>query len=566
MVDNEIELQVGTGAGRGEYVVRVVRSASGGEPQGPLNLDVEGLVSRRPQVEATVLASSARGRSGLASAAERPLRQVGTELFEALFAGSVGGAYRASLAVARDRGKRLRVVLRLDAPELSVLPWEAMWDPELEAYLCRREPLVRHVPAPFSPEPLTIDSPLRILGLVASPRGLPGLDVEAERRHLDDALAGSVEDGRVVLEWLSEASWGNLHERLLTSQWHVLHFIGHGDYDSVLDQGRLALVGEGGRADWVEASRLADLLDEAEPTPRLVVLNSCSSGAGGTEDLFSGLAAALVRSGIGAVTAMQFSVSDAAAVTFPRGFYTALAAGRGVDEAVRSGRIEILGTPNSLEWVTPVLYLRGNATRLFDVTTPPSPATPEVERAPAAPEEAKSGLDLPARFDERPLTEAPEGPVETPHQRLPELPLAMSGRVIPTRARLDLPPALAPGGKARHRRRWAWLLVAVVAVGGVVFGLSQRGGDGPSSRVSVLNVYNVLAERGLQNLRDQGFASVRLIPVCSNSVSAGRIRQVILDNGAALGRETEVVGERGVSSSPLPLSTKLLVKVSSGPC
>ena len=70
---------------------------------------------------------------------------------------------------------------------------------------------------------------------------------------------------------------------------------------------------------------LADLLDEAEPTPRLVVLNSCQSGAGGTTDLFSGTAAALAHSGIRAVAAMQFSISDAAALAFARGFYTALA-------------------------------------------------------------------------------------------------------------------------------------------------------------------------------------------------------------------------------------------------
>src|SRR5664279_4210306 len=196
----------------------------------------------------------------------------------------------------------------------------------------------------------------------ASPRDLAMLDVNAEQQHLNAALATAVAQGRAVLEWLPEASWHRLHERPVDDRWHVLHFIGHGDYDPDTDQGRVALVGDDGRADWVDAERLADLLDQAEPTPRLVVLNSCSSGQGGTRDLFSGTAAALVHSGISAVAAMQFSVSDRAAVAFPRGFYTALAAGRGVDEAVRSGRISILGARHSLEWVTPVLYLRGDAT------------------------------------------------------------------------------------------------------------------------------------------------------------------------------------------------------------
>jgi hypothetical protein len=69
---------------------------------------------------------------------------------------------------------------------------------------------------------------------------------------------------------------------------------------------------------------------------------------------------------------MQFAISDSAAISFARGFYTAIARGRTVDDAARSGRISILGTPHSLEWVTPVLYVRGDATQLFTMTAPPA--------------------------------------------------------------------------------------------------------------------------------------------------------------------------------------------------
>jgi hypothetical protein len=367
VVDNEIELEIGDGDGAGRYVVRVVHASGGGEPTGTLQLDVEDLIGRRRQLEDTVLASAARARRR--NADDEPLRRVGQQLFEALFAGPIAGAYRASLTLAREREEKLRVVLRLTAPELAALPWEALWDPELEAYLCRREPLVRHIPAPYTPAPLEVRTPLRILGLTASPRDLPALDEDSERRCLEAALSDLTKDGQIVVEWLTQASWGSVQDRLLTGQWHILHFIGHGAYDQDADEGRVALVGEDGRADWVGASRLADLLDQASPTPRLVVLNSCSTGDGGTRDLFSSTAATLVHSGISAVAAMQFSVSDQAAGIFPRGLYSALAAGRGIDEAVQSGRIAILGLPHSLEWVTPVLYLRGAATQLFALPT-----------------------------------------------------------------------------------------------------------------------------------------------------------------------------------------------------
>ncbi len=138
------------------------------------------------------------------------------------------------------------------------------------------------------------------------------------------------------------------------------------------------------------ASRLADLLGEAQPCPRLVVLNSCSSGQAGLNDLFSGSAAALARSGISAVAAMQFTISDAAAIAFARGFYTAIAHGRDVDEAVRSGRISILGVPHSLEWVTPVLYVRGQGTQLFTLLDPPADSSKEAPEEP--PERAEPPL------------------------------------------------------------------------------------------------------------------------------------------------------------------------------
>ncbi|MFE2151758.1 CHAT domain-containing protein [Streptomyces lavendulae] len=357
----------------GEYEVRVVHAAAGGEPTAPLQLDVDGLLSRRTALEATVLASSVTARRAV-SATEEPVRQVGQQLFKALFTGPVYGSYRASSGVAQERQERLRIVLRLKTPELALLPWEMLFDPDADVYLCRQEPLVRHVPARYTPEPLQVKPPLRILAVIASPRGLPLLDTDAERSRLEEALAEQIDAGRVELTWVPQASWDRVHGHMLEGGWHVLHFIGHGDYDESADEGLIGLVDSGGGADLVEASRLADLLGEARPTPRLVVLNSCASAQGGTRDVFSSTGAALVRSGVSAAAAMQFTVSDRAAIRFARGFYTALAHGRRIDEAAQSGRIAILGASrHTLEWITPVLYVRGDDTQLFTFTAESPP-------------------------------------------------------------------------------------------------------------------------------------------------------------------------------------------------
>lgn len=114
------------------------------------------------------------------------------------------------------------------------------------------------------------------MGIVASPRGLPELNVDAEKQRLEQALAAPNAAGQVQVEWLTQASWSSVHERLLREQWHVLHFIGHGDYDPERGEGRIALVRDAGRADWVDAASFLDPYPQVAPsqvlshTPRVI--------------------------------------------------------------------------------------------------------------------------------------------------------------------------------------------------------------------------------------------------------------------------------------------------------
>ena len=377
-----IELEIGPGEEPGAWEVRVLRSAGADTASASFRLDVDTLITRLPFMDSTVLASAVPARRVLTEG-ETEIQRVGTELFAAVFSGEVEEAYRTSRAVAKERGESLQVRLRLVAPTLAALPWESLYDPEAGVYVCRKEPLIRQIPTTDAMEPLSLDPPLRVLAMVAAPSDLAAIDAKGERKRLETALGPHTARGRILVEWLDDVTWANVHEKLLSAPWHVLHFVGHGSYDSSSDEGVLAFVGSDGRAEYVDASALADLLDQAEPTPRLVVINSCMSGTSSTDELYSGTAAALVNSGINAVAAMQFTISDAAAVAFSQGFYSALAYGRRIDEAVVSGRIAILGLGrDTLEWVTPVLCLRGDDTRLFIL--PPSAAG--VEDMPEFPE------------------------------------------------------------------------------------------------------------------------------------------------------------------------------------
>ncbi len=385
-----IEVAIGPGGMPGKFRVEVIDSPAG-HPSAMAELDAESLTARRGLLQQEVLASAVRTR-GIPET-EQLLREAGQALFAGLLgASAVAGCYRASAALAAERGEELRLVLRINDPALAGLPWEAMFDHETGAYVCRRDQLVRHVPVASAPAPLQVRPPLRILGVVSSPRNLRGLDADAEKEHLARALAGPASKGLAEVHWAPDATWAGLQDVLMDGEWHVLHYIGHGSFDPDRDEGVLALEREDGRADLVGAHRLVDLLRQARPMPRLVVLNSCYGAAAGTIDLFSGTAAALVRGGISAVAAMQYKISDDAAIAFARGFYAAIARGRGVDDAVSSGRVAILGTSDhTLEWVTPVLYLRGHQARLFyplpaattrtGIPSTPSPASPTPDQA-----------------------------------------------------------------------------------------------------------------------------------------------------------------------------------------
>ncbi|WP_166644507.1 CHAT domain-containing protein [Microbacterium sp. BK668] len=473
-----MELEIAPGTQPGSFVTRVLQSVGAGEPSESFQLDIDQLLARLSFLEASVLASAVAARRVM-SDKETVLQDVGRRLFEAAFTGSVGTAYRTSAALAAERGEGLQVSLRLSAPGLAALPWEALYDPVTQRYICRKDPLVRSVPAPHAP-PLEVTRPLRVLGMISSPRGLEPLDVATERDRLEEALQPHIADGRVELRWLDDLTWDGLHAKLLEEQWHVLHFIGHGAYDSATEEGVLAFVGRDGRADFAPASALADLLDEAEPTPRLVVLNSCQSGASGATDLFSGTAAALARSGIRAVAAMQFSISDPAALAFARGFYTALAHNRRVDEAVRSGRIGILGAGRgTLEWVTPVLYLRGDG-NLFDLR-PTSGQEHSSRTSPAALDPSHGGAEPPVAGERADAASDPARADE---------PTGTSN------ARPDVPTKPAATG-SRARRRWlivgATAVTAVVVGAGVLLAVAQglfggTDGGGPEDQASTFDL------------------------------------------------------------------------------
>lgn len=326
-------------------------------------------------------------------------KQFGGRLFDALFDDDVRAALRSSIAESERRGAGLRIRMRFGgAPELADVPWEYLYDSGANRFLSlsRETPLVRYLDLTRPVEPLRVDTPLRVLVMISDPTDYARLDVEAEWQRLNSTLAPLQSQGLVEVTRLDQATLLELQRLLRSRQFHIFHYIGHGVFDERADDGFLVLEEENGRGRLVGGQYVGTLLADHR-TLRLAVLNSCEGGRASRHDPFSGAAQSLIQQGLPAVVAMQFEISDDAAVTFAQEFYMALAAGYSVDGALAEGRRAIFATKTNAEWGIPVLFMRAADGRIFDVraagplrpgpTPIPTPASqptpPRVDPAPA---------------------------------------------------------------------------------------------------------------------------------------------------------------------------------------
>ncbi len=320
------------------------------------------------------------------------VKDMGADFFNALLTGDIRSRYDLSRRMAEEQGKGLRVRLRIQAPELSALPWEYLYDPRNSEYLClsTSTPLVRYLEVSQVVRPMGVNLPLRVLGMICSPSDQAALDVALEKRRVEEALAGLQRQGQVELTWLEGQTWSDLQDALLDGPWHVFHFIGHGGFDTTRDEGFLALARDDGTSHRLHATELARLLADHREL-RIVVINACQGARSSWESIYSSTAAVLVRRGIACAVAMQFSVTDKAAVELARRFYTMLARGLPVDAALTEARKALsIAFDNSVEWGTPVLFMRSPNGVLFEPHTaqPKKPVEPDLEE-----KKAQSGAE-----------------------------------------------------------------------------------------------------------------------------------------------------------------------------
>lgn len=298
--------------------------------------------------------------------------EYGRQLGAALFRGAAGAAYGETLAICQERGSGLRVRLVVEPEGLQGLHWERVfhrldgeWRPLGSTAIT---PFSRFVPSQQwqRPSPLT-RRPLRVLVVIASPRGLDGASLDPvsveERQALRDLFARLPDFAPTWLE--SGAPTPATLEGLraaLAEGYDMVHFLCHGARTKTGSV--LLLEDEHGDLDAVSTERLVAAFKAVQSPPVFVFLTACESAERGRADGFLPLGPALVEDGgVQAVIAMTDKVGVDLARVFAGQFYTRLTRHGLVDLAVNEARALV---QDRWDWGVPVLFSRLPDNQLID--------------------------------------------------------------------------------------------------------------------------------------------------------------------------------------------------------
>jgi CheY-like chemotaxis protein len=303
------------------------------------------------------------------SATPDEVQRLGSWLFERVFSGEVGAAYREARGRARAGGEPLRLLLTPAGSDLAELPWEFLYDPALRHHLVLTPDvrLARNLASARPVNPPLAALPLRVLLASAAPQRLgtlrlDPLNVETESGLIRTSLAPLVDEGLLTIHTVRLHTPDDLVRAARAHQPHIFDYIGH---SGVWHGAPVLVAGEGATGAAISAAQLAGALG-AVRSLQLVVLNSCWSGQLGVQPGWVGLAPALADAGVPAVIGWQTGITDHSAPWLAARLYEELARAAPVDDAMAAARLALYVNERveRLAWGLVVLYLRRQTTRL----------------------------------------------------------------------------------------------------------------------------------------------------------------------------------------------------------
>ncbi|MFZ2899915.1 MAG: tetratricopeptide repeat protein [Saprospiraceae bacterium] len=227
-------------------------------------------------------------------------------------------------------------------------------------------------------------APLKMLFITALPENLGErgkmLEVEEEQRKLIEAVGHLEATGdsrpKIAIEWLDNASLEEIDQALQQRRHDIVHISGHGAFHEAVKRGVLYLEDADGNERQCTGRELGERI-KYHQSVKLVVLSACETAVAGAE----GTADDLAATGIPAVLAMRFSVTDEGARIFTTEFYRQLALGATLTQSLAAARQSLWHdvqekrrtapqVQHLAEWFTPVLYQNQYTGPLIDPRKP----------------------------------------------------------------------------------------------------------------------------------------------------------------------------------------------------
>jgi hypothetical protein len=305
----------------------------------------------------------------------RLMQNLGVNLWQWLFDGSIQTSFNQSQGMAMGQMRPLRLRLEIRDPDLIPLPWEIMQpQPGKQAVSLSQQLLFSRTTSDVDPlPPLRSEQFLRILLVLGHDADLNSedlasraqLDLEQEAaslaRVLETAATTDLRNNRMTtpalcqVKTLVQPNPAELIECLESGNYNVLFYAGHGV--PAPDGGLLLLQPDAS----INGTELAQVLVRCQV--KLAVFNACwgaQPDQQGQQTIpRSSLAEVLIHHGVPAVLGMRDSIADQEALTFIQVFAQALAERSPIDEAVAIARQQLLSLYkfNQPAWTLPVLYM-----------------------------------------------------------------------------------------------------------------------------------------------------------------------------------------------------------------
>ena len=317
---------------------------------------------------AGITRSNAQFTRSIQRVAVDTVKVLGSKLFASISENRVGDLYQQSSAMAKDKGRNLRLRFVLDHVWMAALPWEFLFDTTRLDFLTlsTRSPVVRQWSnaKPPATVPASIEPPLRMLVAIAEvnkwDEGTAAQEVEV--------LKGF--EKSTEIEVLPDATPLKLLAALKSNSFHVLHLImsgaqlGTGDGTSWGDNPSAAFTapplhtllmlsdtstGSTYNAQSVEMSHWFEVISQTQKELQLINFSG---------DLTDWLACQTTEISPSTLGWRGHNTVEAY-LSFTKGFYGALADGLPLEVAVTYGRKEIdANYPGGKEWGMPVFYMQ----------------------------------------------------------------------------------------------------------------------------------------------------------------------------------------------------------------